>query len=172
MLSQPKEYDAILGGESQQPKPYDVVLGGKSSVDRAVEALKNPDSYQEAKRFLLAQPKVEQPLLDVKARSWGDILDFYSNHIEVVKELGISFEECPFSIAHIYAEYRFDTPTTTDNRLVYSRNDYRGINWGIDRANFKFDKWLVKLLTFDMEEEVFTHLTHLLVITGILLDKR
>ena len=27
--SKPKEFDAVLGGQSQQPQPYDAVLGGK-----------------------------------------------------------------------------------------------------------------------------------------------
>lgn len=138
-MLQPTQYDAVLGGRSTQPDiSTAAVLGGKNSVDMALKALDNPKYYEQAKQVLLAQPKTTPSTVIIKTRSWQGILEFYSCHIEVVKELGIPSED----YTSVYAEYRFDTPTTTDNRLIYTKTK-EGITWEIGhRACLRSEKWL------------------------------
>lgn len=64
--TQPTQYDAVLGGQSQQPKSYDVVIGGKQSIEQALIALKNPNTYEQAKKVLMTKPNTTHRNLDLK----------------------------------------------------------------------------------------------------------
>jgi len=87
-MLQPTQYDAVLGGQSQQLKSYDVVLGGKSSVHKAIEMLKNPECYEQAKKVLLAQPKTTHRKLELtKFKSAEQASEYMRSIIEFGKQI-------------------------------------------------------------------------------------
>lgn len=143
---QPTQFDAVLGGQSNQPKAYDVVLGGKQSVEQAIKALRDPNTYEQAKRVLLAQPKTENSLLKVKAKSWGDVGRFYSEHIEIYVEKPEGYDRYygyDFPIAYYY----FSIPEVADNPLTYHKNQHgTELDTG-HRACFKSAKWICSRLS-------------------------
>ena len=145
-MLQPTQFDVVLGGKSNQPKAYDVVLGGKQSVENAIKALKNPNTYEQAKKVLLVQPKKENPLLEVKARSWDDIFRFYSEHIEIYVEKPEGYERYygyDFPVAYYY----FTIPEVIDNPLTYHITPYgKELDIG-NRACFKSEKWICSRLS-------------------------
>jgi hypothetical protein len=65
-MLQPTQYNAVLGGQSQQPKVYDVVIGGKQSIEQALQALKNPNTYEQAKKVLMSRSNNTYRNLDLK----------------------------------------------------------------------------------------------------------
>ena len=145
-MLQPTQFDAVLGGQFNQPKPYDVVLGGKNSVERAIEALKNPNTYEQAKKVLLAQPKTENSVLKVKAKSWEDIFRFYSEHIEIHVEKPKGYDRYygyDFPVAYYY----FSIPEVSDSPLTYHKKEY-GIELDTGhRASFTSEKWICSRLS-------------------------
>lgn len=63
-MLQPTQYDVVLGG--QNDLSTSAVLGGKGCIDRAILALTNPASYEQAKQILLNQPKITHRNLNLK----------------------------------------------------------------------------------------------------------
>ena len=85
-MLQPTQYDAVRGG--QQPNiSTAAVLGGKNVIEKALEMLKHPKHYEQAKQILLAQPKVEHSALDIKFRSAKNAGNWFQSTIEFPKKL-------------------------------------------------------------------------------------
>jgi len=155
-MLQPTQHDAVLGGQVVNISTA-AVLGGQGSIERAIKALENPETYEQAKRCLLSQSKKEHSVLDIKFKSAKNAGNWLQSTIEFPKKLelynflyekDITRREQLQAKTHIY----FSTPSV--ERIVFQYelypeiyyclpNDYAYEHYHVNHPLHGFDREIV-----------------------------